>query len=103
MAGGERIVVDGQCFHSEREYHLFVSLQKLVKDGRVAELEVHPSYPLIANQTTVSQYQPTFRLVDCLQHQERFIQVVSGTSNPLRSLKQKWFEAMYGVRVEEWS
>lgn len=102
MAAGQRIHVDGYSFRNERELALYMGLLKLVKVGRVSEFDVHPSYPLTVNETLIGHYQPTFRFLDQGRHEERFIQVVTG-NNPFRDFKQKLFEALYGVTVEEWN
>lgn len=102
MVAGRRIDVDGYSFRNERELQLYWGLLKLVKDGRVSELEIHPKYPLTVNQKLIGNYQPTFRFLDQEQHRERFVQVVSG-NNPFRDFKKALFEAVYHVKVEEWA
>lgn len=102
MAAGGRIDVDGYSFRNERELQLYWGLLKLVKDGRVSELEIHPKYPLTVNQKIIGNYQPTFRFLDQEQHRERFVQVVAG-NNPFRDFKKALFEAVYQVKVEEWA
>lgn len=102
MVAGRRIDVDGYSFRNERELQLYWGLLKLVKDGRVSELEIHPKYPLIVNQRLIGNYQPTFRFLDQEQHRERFVQVVAG-NNPFRDFKKALFEAVYQVKVEEWA
>lgn len=102
MAAGGRIDVDGYSFRNERELQLYWGLLKLVKDGRVSELEIHPKYPLTVNQRLIGNYQPTFRFLDQEQHRERFVQVVAG-NNPFRDFKKALFEAVYQVKVEEWA
>jgi len=102
MVAGRRIDVDGYSFRNERELQLYWGLLKLVKDGRVSELEIHPKYPLTVNQRLIGNYQPTFRFLDQEQHRERFVQVVAG-NNPFRDFKKALFEAVYQVKVEEWA
>ncbi len=102
MAAGQRIDVDGYSFRNERELQLYWGLLKLVKDGRVSELDIHPKYPLTVNQKLIGQYQPTFRFLDQAQHGECFVQVVAG-NNPFRDFKKALFEAIYAVTVKEWS
>lgn len=102
MAAGGRIDVDGYSFRNERELQLYWGLLKLVKDGRVSELEIHPKYPLTVNKMLIGNYQPTFRFLDQEQHRERFVQVVAG-NNPFRDFKKALFEAVYQVKVEEWA
>lgn len=102
MAAGQRIHVDGYSFRSERELQLYWGLLKMVKDGRVLEFEVHPSYPLTVNQKLIGHYQPTFRFLDQSRNEERFVQVTSG-SHPFRDFKKALFEAVYETTVEEWS
>lgn len=99
---GQRIHVDGYSFQSERELQVYWGLLKLVKDGRVSELEVHPKYPLTVNQKLVGSYRPTFRFLDQVQHEECFVQVTSG-SNPFRDFKKALFEALYATTVKDWA
>jgi len=103
MAVGQRIVVDGHSFRTEREFQVYLGLQKMVKDGRVTELEVLPEYPLHIHENLVGTYQPTFRLVDQLEKTERYIHVVTGSNNLLRDFKIKVFEALYEAQVERWA
>lgn len=102
MAGGRLISVEGHSFRTEREFQVYQGLKKQVKDGRVIELEVLPSYPLTINQVEIGTYQPTFRFIDTMEGNERFIQIVT-SSNHLRDFKIKVFEAIYSVKVESWA
>lgn len=102
MAAGQRIDVDGYSFRNERELQLYWGILKLVKDGRVSELEVHPKYPLTVNQKLIGHYQPTFRFLDRIRDEERFVQVVAG-NNPFRDFKKALFEAVYEMPVEDWA
>lgn len=101
MAAGQRIDVDGYSFRNEQELRVYWGLLKLVKDGRVSELEIHPKYPLTVNQKIIGHYQPTFRFIDQVRHEERFVHVASG-KNPFRDFKKKLFEAVYETTMEEW-
>lgn len=101
MAVGSRITVEGHSFRTEREFQVYQGLKKQIKDGRVTDLEVLPIYPLIINSVEIAKYQPTFRFVDTLEGAERFVHV--GGSNPLKDFKIKVFEAVYGVKVEQWA
>ena len=102
MAAGRRIDVDGYSFRNERELQLYWGILKLVKDGRVSELEVHPKYPLTVNQKLIGHYQPTFRFLYRARNEELFMQVMSG-NNPLRDFKKALFEAIYETTVKEWA
>ncbi|MCC8991401.1 MAG: DUF1064 domain-containing protein [Streptococcus sp.] len=99
---GQRIHVDGYSFQNEQELRVYWGLLKMVKDGRVSDLDIHPKYPLTVNQKVIGQYQPTFHFMDHLRHEERFVQIVGG-SNPFRDFKKALFEALYEVKVEDWS
>lgn len=103
MAAGPRIVVAGHSFRTEREFQVYLGLQKMVKDGRVTELEVLPEYPLHVHGKLIATYQPTFRLVDQLEKHERYIHVVTGSNNLLRDFKIRLFEALYETQVERWA
>jgi len=85
--------VGGYSFRNARELELYKGLLKVVKDGRVSELEVHPKYPLTVNQKLIGNYQPTFRFLDQVRHEERFVQVTSG-NNPFHDFKKALFEAI---------
>ena len=102
MAAGRKIRVDGHLFHTLPEYQVYLGLKKLETVGRVSQLEVNVRYPLTVNQQEIDHIDIHFVFNDEGISHKRFVMVVSGISNPVRSLKIKMFETEYRVSVELW-
>jgi hypothetical protein len=96
------ITVNGNTYDSVREYQLSKTLHKLSVEGRIREFEVHPEYPLIVEGITLGVFKPSFRFIDGVSGDEKFV-VVTHQPNRLKELKVRLFEALYGVTVEGWA
>lgn len=100
---GRKIRADGYLFRTLPEYQVYIGLLKLEKVGRISKLDVNVRYPLTVNNKEIDSIEIHFVFNDEHALQKRFIMVVSGVSNPARSLKIKMFEAEYKVLVELWT
>lgn len=100
--GNEVTVVDGVRFDSGKEARRFGELQLLAAAGVVAELEVHPRFPIVVEHRLCGVYTADFRYRD----QETGALVVEDVkSEPTRTtayrLRKRLVEAIYGITIRE--
>ena len=100
-AGG-KIIADGHSFPNARAFQVYKGLKKLQETGRVERLSVNEEFPLVVNQVEVGTLTITFRFVDLILNQQRWIVMSGGPSNALREFKIRCFEAQYELTVEVW-
>jgi hypothetical protein len=96
-----KITYHGHNFASEAEYRKYLGLMKLMKEGPVRTLEVHPIYPLIVNEVVICEYSPSFKFLDP-EDKERIVHVMTSAHNSTLELKIKLFEALTNYHVERW-
>jgi len=106
------IHVDGVRFASKKEAARFLELQCWQKAGQIADLEVHPVYPLHVMElwrsgspivvTTVGKFTADFRYLN-LHTGEWKIEDVKAPATRTESykLRKKIVEAVHGVTIDE--
>jgi len=114
-----RCTLDGHTFPSKHEAERYAQLQLLAKAGRIRELQLQPSFRLVAAVTafadvvagleaavTASKVVATYRADFMYQERDRdrwrvVVEDAKGVRTPLYRLKKRWFEAQYGVSIRE--
>jgi hypothetical protein len=106
------IHVDGVRFASKKEAARFLELQCWQKAGQIADLEVHPVYPLHIMElwrsgapivvTTVGQFTADFQYMN-VQTGEIVVEDVKSTATKTEAyrLRKKLVEAIHGITVTE--
>ena len=99
-----RTEVDGIGFASKREAQRYVELKLLEKAGEITELELQPSYPLLAvaplgGMVQVGKYIADFRYLT--RDADVVVEDVKGVKTPVYNLKKKIVRANYGVQIVE--
>lgn len=99
----KRVEIDGIVFASKKEARRYQQLKFLEMGGKVADIEVHPSYRMEINGQHYCSYTPDFRYRDL----ERGCIVVeevksSGTrKDAAYRLRRKACELFHGIEVVE--
>jgi len=91
--------VDGIKFSSTKEANRFQHVLKpLLRAGRITDLSLQPTYPIIINGIPICKVKLDFKYYD-LEHECEVIEDVKGMDLPLSKLKRKLVEAMHGIKV----
>lgn len=90
--------VDNIFFDSTREAERYGELKLLARAGDIADLEVHPVFPIVINNRSICKVELDFRYTT--ETGEIFIEDVKGAATALSSLKRKLVEAVHGITVE---
>lgn len=107
-----KVKLDGFTFDSKLEAARYQQLLLLQKAGKIAELEVHPKYELVAGV----KYTPDFEYVKLTQvynhssppkpvymDKERVVEdVKGGPVTPVFRLKIRLFKHFHGAEVSIW-
>lgn len=88
-------------FPSKAEAKRFAELCLLLDHGRISELEVQPSYPMVINDLKITVYRADFKYLDSDGRQ--VIEDVKPKSfrTDLYRLKKKLVEAIYTLTITE--
>ena len=96
--GAKRVKVDGYMFDSLAEARRYMELKLLLKTGDIADLEVHPKYPLHCRGEVICKVIMDFAYIDARTGAE-VIEDVKGVDTDISKLKRKFFEAEYRKKV----
>lgn len=99
----KRVKADGYTFDSEAEYARYCDLRFLLIGKQIADLSVHPRYPLDVNGKRICVYEADFayreivRVVDGHLVQSMYLTVedVKGFPTPEYKIKRELFKALY--------
>ena len=101
--GNIRTVQDGITFDSRKEAARYRTLKALLSTGQIADLQVHPRFPLIVNQTLVCVYIADFSYIDMRNGKS----VVEDVKSPITAklsayrIKKKLMEALHNITIRE--
>jgi hypothetical protein len=93
-------VVDGYKFLSMLEAKRYRELKLMEKSGEVADLEVHPRFPLFVGAHHICTYEADFRYTD-VKRGTIHIEDTKGVRTALFILKKKLMKACLGLEVQE--
>lgn len=96
--GAIRTEVDGVVFASKREAARYQDLKLLQKAGKIQNLELQPSYPMIVNKQKICVYKADFRY---FENGKEVVEDAKGVRTPIYRLKAKLMLACYGIRICE--
>lgn len=94
--------IDGIVFDSQKESQRYFDLKARLNAGEIADLQLHPSFPLIVNGKKIATYIADARYDDLLK-QEHIVEDTKSkpTRTPVYRLKKKLMEALYGITITE--
>jgi hypothetical protein len=95
-----REVVDGHQFDSRREAARYRELKLLLAAGEIADLIIHPRYPLVVNDYDCGYYEADFAYT-VLPGGERIVEDVKGVRTALYRLKKKLVYAIHQITILE--
>jgi len=95
-----RTTVDGVDFDSKREAGRYRELKLAVMSGAIADLELHPKFPLEVNGKLICTYEADFRYHDN-ERGEDVVEDAKGVRTPVYKLKKKLVLAIYGIEIME--
>ena len=94
------VEVNGITFDSRREAARYMGLYVAEQQGLISALQVHPSWPLVVNETRVGRYTADFCYVE-----GGAVVVEDVKSKPTRTrdyvLRKKLMKALYGIDIRE--
>lgn len=100
--GAKKCEEDGYTFDSLVEREEYRRLKLRVLAGEVADIEVHPAFPLVVNGHKLGSYVGDFRYRDTATGATVVVDVKSQpTKTPLYRLKRKLMLALHGVDIVE--
>ena len=96
-----KVALDGYVFDSAGESRRYLELKLLAQAGLIRELEVHPRFDLVVNNTLIGHYTADFRY----SAGERGLVVEDVKTKGSRTrdyrLRRRIVHALYGVEVME--
>ena len=104
MAGrffNEPITVDGVRFASKAEARRYQELKILLQAGRIADLTLHPQWPLRVNDVYVGQYSADFQYREEGRTVVEDVKPLGGPVSRDYPLRVKLLKALYGIEVVE--
>lgn len=96
--GAIRTTVDGITFDSKHESIRYQSLKVLRALGKIKDIELQPTYPIVINGIPICKVKLDFRYFD-KDIKDIVIEDAKGKDLPMSRLKRKLVEAMYGIKV----
>ena len=91
--------VDGLYFPSKAEARKYAELKLLQKVGKIRNLILQPSFPIVVNEVKICTYRADFQFDDAAG---RHITDVKGVKTQVYRLKKRLVEALYkDVKIEE--
>lgn len=88
--------VDGIRFQSKAEARRYAELRLLQRAGQIADLRVHPRYPLVVNGVKCGYYEADFAY---REGEQEVVEDVKGVATAVFQLKAKLVKALHGVTV----
>ena len=101
-ANGQRI--DGHWFASQSEAKRYEQLKRLVEAGKIENLELQPSYPVIHLGHPITTYRADFRYLimdEIGRVQSLVVEDVKGMITDVYHIKKKLVEAQYQLKINE--
>lgn len=98
--GARPVTIDGHRFDSQAEGRRYIELRLLVRARAIADLTVHPSWPLTVNGRRCGRYVGDFSYIDN-QTGLGVVEDVKGVRTPVYRLKKKLMLALYGIDIVE--
>ena len=98
--GNKPTLVDGIRFASKLEAGRYQELKLLERTGDIAQLEVHPRFPLFVKDQHICTYEADFRYKD-VRRGTVHIEDTKGVRTALFILKKKLMKACLGLEIEE--
>lgn len=96
----KKTTIDGITFDSQKEAHRYFALKDLLRAGKITDLQLQPSFPLIINGQTIAHYVADFKYqVTCTGH--IVVEDTKGFRTPTYRLKKKLVEALYPITITE--
>lgn len=96
-----RTTVDGISFDSLKEARRYGELKLLEKAGKIVDLKIHPSFPIVIDGKNICVVELDFSY--SLRYQYSLVEVyedAKGFDTAISKLKRKLVEAVYGFKVE---
>ena len=91
----------GWRFDSKAEARRYGDLLMLGRAGKLDNLELQPSFPLVVNGIRVGTYRADFAYRDLVGGGELVVEDVKGFRTPVYKLKKRLVEALYCVVIRE--
>lgn len=85
-------------FDSKAEHRRYQELRALERAGTIAQLEIHPKFPLVVHGHKICRYEADFSYV-VGETQARVVEDVKGVQTASFRLKAKLLRACHGIDV----
>ena len=95
----KRCQLNGIHFDSLKERDYYIALKEREKHGEIANLDIHPRWPILINGIKVCDVFLDFAFDDHIAKTRRFVDV-KGFYPPFSQLKHKLLTASHGITVE---
>lgn len=99
----KKVSLDGHVFDSRAEARRYAELRLMQKSDDIADLRIHPIFPLVVNGAKISSYVADFRYYDSCEDRWVIEDVKSPVTAkpPAFRMKKKLMLALYGIEVKE--
>ena len=97
-----RTEIDGIAFDSKAEATAYSNRVLALRSGLIADLKVHPTYPLVVNGIKIATYEADFSYLLCATG-ATIVEDVKGVRTAVYRLKRKLMKAIYGIDILETS
>lgn len=92
----QKTIIEGIQFDSKKEAARYKDLVLLVKAGKISELQLQQTFPIVVNGKKVCKYIADFTYIE---NGKLVVEDTKGMRTPLFKLKAKLFEAIYGYKI----
>ena len=99
--GNKVIVVEGEKFHSIREFHRWNELKLLERAGKITHLTRQPKFLLRVNQIVVASYVGDFSYREGGSLVVEDVKSPVTRKDPVYRLKNKMLKAAHGISIRE--
>jgi hypothetical protein len=93
--------VDGYTFDSKKEARRYGELKLLARAGRIADLQIHPRFPLDVNGHPICRYEGDFAYTEDGARVVEDVKSAITRKHPVYRLKAKLFRALMGFEIRE--
>jgi len=98
--GAKPVTLDGHRFASQAEAARYGELKLLERAGKIADLTVHPRFPITVNGHKICVYEADFWYVN-LEQARNCVEDVKGFLTIAYRLKKKLMLAVHGIEIKE--
>lgn len=98
--GAVPVTMDGHYFDSTAEAARYGELLLLEREGEIADIEVHPTYPLRWNGVLICEYEADARY-RVVATGDLVVEDVKGHRTESYRLKRRMMQACYGIEISE--